>query len=108
MLKVLSNILCDLDPKLKVKGQKVGICDGVPSTSALVIGFLHGNRSSTGMHKGRCANPAVYCTAFFDMSLHLLQHAVSILLIYVLKVQCMYCERHESVLRRQRIVKRIP
>ena len=36
MLKVLSNILCDLDPKVKVVGQKAGICDGVPSTSALV------------------------------------------------------------------------
>ena len=36
MLKVLSNILCDLDPKVKVIGQKAGICDGVPSTSALV------------------------------------------------------------------------
>ena len=40
MLKVLSNILCDLDPKVKVIGQKVGICDGVPSTSALVVIFL--------------------------------------------------------------------
>ena len=37
MLKVLSNILCDLDPKVKVIGQKAGICDGVPSTSALVF-----------------------------------------------------------------------
>ena len=37
MLKVLSSILCDLDPKVKVIGQKAGICDGVPSTSALVI-----------------------------------------------------------------------
>ena len=37
MLKVLSYILCDLDPKVKVGGQKAGICDGVPSTSALVI-----------------------------------------------------------------------
>ena len=36
MLKVLSNILCDLDPKVKVIGQKAGICDGVSSTSALV------------------------------------------------------------------------
>ena len=36
MLKVLSNILCDLDPKVKVIGQKAGICDCVPSTSALV------------------------------------------------------------------------
>ena len=36
MLKVLSNILCDLDPKVKVIGQKAGICDGVPSTSTLV------------------------------------------------------------------------
>ena len=40
MLKVMSNILCDLDPKVKVIGQKAGICDGVPSTSALVI-FLY-------------------------------------------------------------------
>ena len=37
MLEVLSNILCDLDPKVKVIGQKAGICDGVPSTSALVL-----------------------------------------------------------------------
>ena len=37
MLKVLSNILYDLDPKVKVIGQKAGICDGVPSTSALVF-----------------------------------------------------------------------
>ena len=37
MLKVLSNILCDLDPKVKAIGQKAGICDGVPSTSALVF-----------------------------------------------------------------------
>ena len=37
MLKVLSSILCDLDPKVKALGQKAGICDGVPSTSALVI-----------------------------------------------------------------------
>ena len=37
MLKVLSNILCDLDPKVKFICQKAGICDGVPSTSALVF-----------------------------------------------------------------------
>ena len=37
MLLVLSNILCDLDPKVKITGKKTGICDGVPSTSALVI-----------------------------------------------------------------------
>ena len=37
MLKVLSYILCDLDPKVKVIGQKAGICDGVPSASALVF-----------------------------------------------------------------------
>ena len=41
MLKILSNILCDLDPKVKVIGQKAGICDGVPSTSALVYFYLH-------------------------------------------------------------------
>ena len=37
MLKVLSYILYDLDPKVKVIGQKAGICDGVPLTSALVL-----------------------------------------------------------------------
>ena len=36
MLKVLSYILCDLDPKVNVIGQKAGICDGVPSTSGFV------------------------------------------------------------------------
>ena len=41
MLKVLSNILCDLNPKVKVIGQKAGICDGVPSTSALVYQCIH-------------------------------------------------------------------
>ena len=41
MLKVLSSILCDLDPKVKVIGQKAGICDGVPSTSALVCNLIH-------------------------------------------------------------------
>ena len=40
MLKVLSYFLCDLDPKVKVIGQKAGICDGVPSTSALVFIFF--------------------------------------------------------------------
>ena len=40
MLKVLSSILCDLDPKIKVIGQKAGICYGVPSTSALVLSFF--------------------------------------------------------------------
>ena len=43
MLKVLSNILCDLDPKVKVIGQKAGICDGVPSTSALVFDNVFGS-----------------------------------------------------------------
>ena len=44
MLKVLSNVLCDLDPKVKVIGQKAGICDGVPSTSALVkVVLVHYN-----------------------------------------------------------------
>ena len=47
MLKVLSNILCDLDPKVKVIGQKVGICDGIPSTSALVYSWKSGPRSHT-------------------------------------------------------------
>ena len=29
--------MCDLDPKVKVIGKKAGICDGVPSTAALVF-----------------------------------------------------------------------
>ena len=37
MKKVQSYILCDLDLKAKAIGQKAGICDGVPSTSALVF-----------------------------------------------------------------------
>ena len=40
MLKVVSYFLCDLDPKVKVIGQKAGICDGVPSTSALVFRII--------------------------------------------------------------------
>ena len=36
MWRVLGNILCDLDPNVKVKGKEAGICDGVPSTAALV------------------------------------------------------------------------
>ena len=30
-------MLCDLDPKVEVIGKKAGICDGVPSTAALVF-----------------------------------------------------------------------
>ena len=44
MLKVLSNILCDLDPKVKVIGQKAGICNGVTSTSALVSTCFFGEK----------------------------------------------------------------
>ena len=33
MGRVLGNILCNHDPKVKVKSEKVGICDGVPSTA---------------------------------------------------------------------------
>ena len=52
MLKVLSYILCDLDPKVKVIGQKAGICDGVPSTSALVLRwFLTSFKHSKQMFK---------------------------------------------------------
>ena len=29
MLRILSYILCDLDPKVNVTGQKAGTCDGV-------------------------------------------------------------------------------
>ena len=34
MYSLLGNILCDIDSN--VKGKKAGICDGVPSTTALV------------------------------------------------------------------------
>ena len=37
MERVLGKLLCDLSPKVKVKGNRVGICDGVPSTAALVF-----------------------------------------------------------------------
>ena len=33
--------MCDLDPKVKVIDKKAGICDGVPSTAALVLDFAH-------------------------------------------------------------------
>ena len=36
-IRILGNILCDLDPKVKVKGKKVGIRDGILSTAALVF-----------------------------------------------------------------------
>ena len=54
MLKVLSNILCDLDPKVKVIGQKGGICNGVPSTSALVrFSYFSTKTSAGGTQKNR-------------------------------------------------------
>ena len=37
MSRVLGNILCDIDPKVKAIGKKAGICNGVPSTAALVF-----------------------------------------------------------------------
>ena len=46
MLKVLSYILYNLDPKVKVIGQKAGICDGVPSISALVLYIISRNNVS--------------------------------------------------------------
>ena len=33
--------MCDLDPKVKVIDKKAGICDGVPSTAALVTYYSH-------------------------------------------------------------------
>ena len=50
MLKVLSSILCDLDPKVKAIGQKAGICDGVPSTSALVCFLVDEGREDPKYH----------------------------------------------------------
>ena len=64
MLKVLSNILCDLDPKVKVIGQKAGICDGVPSTFALVkFKMREPSRDITQMP-----------SAWFDGCMHYLDH----------------------------------
>ena len=37
MCRVLGIMLCDNDPKVKVKGKKEGICDGVPSIATLVF-----------------------------------------------------------------------
>ena len=63
MLKVLSSILCDLDPKVKVLGQKAGICDGVPSTSALVfVCFVALRPKSTAMV---IAGRSVHLTTLF-------------------------------------------
>ena len=39
MQRVLGNILCDLDPKVKVKGKKAGICNIVALTATLVSIF---------------------------------------------------------------------
>ena len=41
MLKVLSSILCDLDPKVKVIGQKAGICDDVNDFCSSFSCFCH-------------------------------------------------------------------
>ena len=59
MLKVLSSILCDLDPKVKAIGQKAGICDGVPSTSALVIYCINGHRFFWRVYMHRLARTLV-------------------------------------------------
>ena len=56
MLKVLSSILCDLDPKVKVIGQKAGICDGLPSTSALVFVLVFGNFAGVSLWSEYCRN----------------------------------------------------
>ena len=37
--------LCGLDPKVKVIGKKAGICDGVPSTAALVVNIFLGMKT---------------------------------------------------------------
>ena len=55
MLKVLSSILCDLDPKVKVLGHKAGICDGVPSTSALVVIGFKMDYSEEGCDQSYCS-----------------------------------------------------
>ena len=49
-LTVLGNILCGLDPKLKVYGKKAEICDGVPSTAALDFTYPIYLKSFLNMH----------------------------------------------------------
>ena len=44
-----------LTPKVKVIGQKAGICDGVPSTSALVYFLMLGSCSSSRCHGLVCS-----------------------------------------------------
>ena len=63
MLKVLSSILCDLDSKVKVIGQKAGICDGLPSTSALVtVVFLFNVPLTARGHMEICFDPKSHLT----------------------------------------------
>ena len=51
--------MCDLDPKVKVIGKKAVICDGVPSTSALV--YVLCSQSVTCLATDACltADPGV-------------------------------------------------
>ena len=67
MLKVLSNILCYLDPKVKVIGQKAGICDGVPSTSALVTLLRRWPYPRGHMFSYSCVWKKYYCLKPTDL-----------------------------------------
>ena len=40
MLRVFRNISCNPDTKVKVKGKKAGICDGVQSTAVYLFLLL--------------------------------------------------------------------
>ena len=60
MLKVLSNILLDLDPKVKVIGQKAGIFDGEPSTSALVLSILSGRFTQVLLYLHVYSSPLIF------------------------------------------------
>ena len=40
MLRVFRNISCNLDTKVKVKGKKAGICDGVQLTAVYLFLLL--------------------------------------------------------------------
>ena len=48
--RILGNILCNCDPKVKVKSKKAGICDGVPSIAVLSIYFQ--NKFKAGTYPG--------------------------------------------------------
>ena len=55
----------DLDPKVKVIGKKAGICDGVPSTAALVhCSFIPGYSKYATFWSNACSVGFIMLTKF--------------------------------------------